>query len=100
MSRRSKLRPSPSPNLSGFSHILYSDPRLLASLGGSSSVAVAASKREKRTALDTVEIQMRNVRSTIKSILSNPDSRKIYYFLCLNLAYMFIQMMYVKQSGQ
>lgn len=34
------------------------------------------------------------MRSTVKTILENPDSKKIYYFLCLNLAFMFVQMMY------
>lgn len=30
----------------------------------------------------------------IKSILKNPESRNIYFFLCLNLGYMLVQMMY------
>lgn len=36
----------------------------------------------------------RHLRATIKTILATPDSRKIYFFLCLNLFYMFIQMAY------
>ncbi|KAM0750835.1 cation efflux protein [Meredithblackwellia eburnea MCA 4105] len=36
----------------------------------------------------------RHTRSTIKTILQNSDSRRIYFFLCLNLAYMVVQMAY------
>jgi zinc transporter 5/7 len=36
----------------------------------------------------------RLVRTYMKTILSNPESRKIFYFLMLNLAYMFVQMLY------
>ena len=33
-------------------------------------------------------------RSYLKSILSNPESRKIFYFLVLNMCYMLVQMLY------
>jgi len=33
-------------------------------------------------------------RSYLKTIMSNPESRKIFYFLVLNLAYMMVQMLY------
>ncbi|KAF7973646.1 hypothetical protein HWV62_14726 [Athelia sp. TMB] len=36
----------------------------------------------------------RLIRSYLKTILSNPESRKIFYFLLLNLSYMGVQMMY------
>ena len=36
----------------------------------------------------------RLLRSYIKTILANPDSRKIFYFLLLNLCYMLVQMLY------
>jgi zinc transporter 5/7 len=36
----------------------------------------------------------RLVKSYLKTILSNPESRKIFYFLMLNLCYMLIQMLY------
>ncbi len=36
----------------------------------------------------------RLVRSYLKTILSNPESRKIFYFLMLNLCYMLVQMLY------
>lgn len=36
----------------------------------------------------------RLIRSYIKTILSNPESRKIFYFLMLNLSYMGVQMLY------
>lgn len=34
------------------------------------------------------------MRSYLKTILSNPESRKIFYFLLLNLCYMLVQMLY------
>ena len=33
-------------------------------------------------------------RAYLKSILSNPESRKIFYFLVLNMCYMLVQMLY------
>ena len=33
-------------------------------------------------------------RAHLKTIMSNPESRRIFYFLMLNLAYMMIQMLY------
>ncbi|KAJ7257892.1 cation efflux family-domain-containing protein [Mycena haematopus] len=36
----------------------------------------------------------RLIRSYLKTILSNPESRKIFYFLMLNMAYMLVQMLY------
>lgn len=36
----------------------------------------------------------RHFRATIKTILASPESRRIYFFLCLNLGFMFIQMAY------
>ena len=36
----------------------------------------------------------RLAKAYIKTILANPESRKIFYFLMLNLAYMLVQMLY------
>jgi zinc transporter 5/7 len=33
-------------------------------------------------------------RSYLKTVLSNPESRRIFYFLMLNLSYMAVQMLY------
>jgi hypothetical protein len=33
-------------------------------------------------------------RSHLKTIMSNPESRRIFYFLVLNLSYMVVQMLY------
>lgn len=33
-------------------------------------------------------------RAYLKSILENPESRKIFYFLVLNMCYMLVQMLY------
>ncbi|MBW0473868.1 hypothetical protein O181_013583 [Austropuccinia psidii MF-1] len=37
---------------------------------------------------------LRKLKSVIETILSNPESRNIYFFLCLNLAYMVVQTTY------
>lgn len=34
------------------------------------------------------------MRAYLKDILSNPESRKIFYFLMLNMCYMLVQMLY------
>lgn len=34
------------------------------------------------------------MKTYLKAILANPESRKIFYFLCLNLCYMLVQMLY------
>ena len=36
----------------------------------------------------------RLMRAYLKDILSNPESRKIFYFLMLNMFYMLVQMLY------
>lgn len=36
----------------------------------------------------------RLVQAYLKDILSNPESRKIFYFLMLNMCYMLVQMLY------
>ena len=36
----------------------------------------------------------RIIKAYLKSILSNPESRKIFYFLMLNMCYMLVQMLY------
>lgn len=83
----------------GISHILHSDPRLVAEAAGKSVTSfvnghVSTSRSKgKETVLESIERQYRQIRATIKTILENPDSKKIYYFLCLNLAFMFVQMM-------
>jgi hypothetical protein len=37
---------------------------------------------------------MRMARTYVKVIMTNPESSKIFYFLLLNLAFMFVQMLY------
>lgn len=37
---------------------------------------------------------VRLLRSHMKTILSNPESRKIFYFLMLNMVYMLVQIVY------
>ncbi|CAE6418021.1 unnamed protein product [Rhizoctonia solani] len=37
---------------------------------------------------------LRLLRSYVKTILANPESRKIFYFLVLNMCYMLVQMLY------
>lgn len=45
--------------------------------------------------IDRLKIFFRKAKAVIKTILENSESRRIYFFLCLNLAYMLVQMMYV-----
>lgn len=71
------------------SHLISSDPR--SSLVSTGGVTTSASREPFLARLSTF---YRHFRSTIKTIMATPDSRKIYFFLCLNLAYMFIQMAY------
>ena len=73
-------------------HILESDPRLFAEVHGAVTVATHAATKE--TALDRLARGWRRARASIKTILENPDSSKIFFFLCLNLAYMFVQMLW------
>lgn len=39
-------------------------------------------------------VSSRLMRAYLKDILSNPESRKIFYFLMLNMCYMLVQMLY------
>ena len=73
-------------------HILESDPRLFAEVHGAVTVATHAASRE--TAVDRLGRVWRRTRASVKTILENPDSSKIFFFLCLNLAYMFVQMLW------
>lgn len=71
-------------------HLISSDPRSTM-VSSSSSITTSASKTPF---LARLSIIYRHFRSTIKTILATPDSRRIYFFLCLNLAYMVVQMLY------
>ncbi|GAA5959011.1 hypothetical protein JCM3765_000800 [Sporobolomyces pararoseus] len=75
----------------GISHISSTDPR-------SSSVAVSSSLATGSSSpppfLTRLATFYRHFRATIKTILASAESRRIYYFLCLNLAFMFVQMAY------
>jgi zinc transporter 5/7 len=42
--------------------------------------------------LETASTFVRRTRAVIKAILQNDESRRIYYFLCLNFSYMGVQM--------
>ncbi|CEQ41147.1 SPOSA6832_02850, partial [Sporobolomyces salmonicolor] len=80
-----------SPSPPGISHISSTDPRS-SSVAVSSSVATGSSAPPPFVA--RLSTFYRHFRATIKTILASPESRRIYYFLCLNLAYMFVQMAY------
>ncbi|GAA6063604.1 hypothetical protein JCM10212_006221 [Sporobolomyces blumeae] len=76
----------------GVSHITTTDPRS-ASVAISSTVTTGSSS-SPRPFLARLSTFYRHFRSTIKTILASPESRRIYFFLCLNLAFMFVQMTY------
>jgi hypothetical protein len=78
-------------SIAAISHLISSDPR--SSMVASSSSATATSAA-KAPLISSFSEFYRHLRATIKTILATPDSRKIYFFLCLNLFYMFIQMAY------
>ncbi|GAA5837225.1 hypothetical protein JCM5353_005999 [Sporobolomyces roseus] len=75
----------------GITHISSTDPR-------SGSVAVASSLATGSSSpapfLARLSTFYRHFRATIKSIMASGESRRIFYFLCLNLAFMFVQMAY------
>ncbi|GAA5874662.1 hypothetical protein JCM3774_004776 [Rhodotorula dairenensis] len=73
------------------SHIIATDPRSPAVSSGS---VTTGSSAPDATFLAQCESVYRHTRATIKIILASPESRRIYFFLCLNLAFMFVQMAY------
>ncbi|KAL8291897.1 hypothetical protein RQP46_002155 [Phenoliferia psychrophenolica] len=74
-------------------HLISSDPRaaMVSSVAGANAIATAP---PKRPLIAQLAVFYRHLRTTIKTILATPDSRRIYFFLCLNLAYMVVQMLY------
>ncbi|GAA5933600.1 cation diffusion facilitator family transporter [Sporobolomyces koalae] len=76
----------------GISHITATDPRSN-SVTVSSGLATGSSS-STQPFLARISNFYRHFRATIKSILASAESRRIYYFLCLNLAFMFVQMAY------
>lgn len=70
---------------------MYADPKLFADVQG--SMTVATQIHANATVLDRSLFVWRRLRSYIKTVLENDDSKKIFFFLCLNLAYMFVQML-------
>ncbi|BGP41590.1 Putative zinc transporter msc2 [Rhodotorula kratochvilovae] len=73
-------------------HIASTDPR--ATVVPASSGVSTGSSSPNKPLLARVSTFYRHLRATIKTILASPESRRIYFFLCLNLAYMFVQMAY------
>ncbi|BGP56651.1 Putative zinc transporter msc2 [Rhodotorula sphaerocarpa] len=72
-------------------YIVSTDPR--APVVAASSVTTGSSAQDTGF-LAQCESFYRHTRATIKIILASPESRRIYFFLCLNLAFMFVQMAY------
>ncbi|KAK4705893.1 solute carrier family 30 (zinc transporter), member 5/7, partial [Phenoliferia sp. Uapishka_3] len=72
-------------------HLISSDPRSSMVSSSSSSISTSPSKQPFTARLS---VFYRHFRATIKTILATPDSKRIYFFLCLNLAYMVVQMVY------
>lgn len=72
-------------------HIIATDPR--APVISTGSITTGSSAPDA-TFLAQCASVYRHTRATIKIILASPESRRIYFFLCLNLAFMFVQMAY------
>lgn len=91
----------PARACAGISNVIRSDPRFFSATIAPGTPSQASSSPVidqvvgSTNVVDRAAIFYRRVRAVIKTILENPDSRKIYYFLCLNLAYMLVQMMCV-----
>lgn len=77
------------PTVTG--HIIATDPRAPVVSAGSITTGSSA---PDATFLAQCGSVYRHTRATIKIILATPESRRIYFFLCLNLAFMFVQMAY------
>ncbi|GAA6035667.1 hypothetical protein JCM8097_004960 [Rhodosporidiobolus ruineniae] len=74
--------------------IASTDPRASSvPTSASSSVSTGASS-SPQPFLARLSTFYRHLRATVKTILASPESRRIYFFLCLNLAFMFVQMAY------
>ena len=86
-----KLYPTNSQFAPGITHISSTDPRS-GSVAVSSSLATGSSSPPPFLA--RLSTFYRHFRATIKSIMASGESRRIFYFLCLNLAFMFVQMAY------
>ncbi|GAA5981239.1 hypothetical protein JCM11641_005621 [Rhodosporidiobolus odoratus] len=77
------------------SHISATDPRSsFVSPSSGSAILATGSSTTPAPLLTRISILYRYTRSTIKTIVASPESKRIFYFLCLNLAYMFVQMVY------
>lgn len=59
-----------------------------------SVTGIASSKSRQSISRSPYSSVTQVARSYLKSILSNPESRKIFYFLVLNMCYMLVQMLY------
>lgn len=59
-------------------------------IGGTGTVQHRANVDASSKTKNAVKI----LRSTLRTIMATQDSRRIYFFLCLNLAYMVVQMAY------
>ncbi|KAI9142909.1 cation efflux family-domain-containing protein [Paraphysoderma sedebokerense] len=76
----------------GIHNLLQSEPRLM----GQSNLPTPAISKSRGFDYPGVEVgnNWTTFRIYIKAILDNKDSRSIFYFLCLNLIYMFVQLAY------
>ncbi|KAF8605860.1 cation efflux protein [Ceratobasidium sp. AG-I] len=76
--------------------ILFRSTPAWADFGVSGLLAYGASHVRVISSSELTKSQptSRLLRSYLKTILANPESRKIFYFLMLNLCYMLVQMLY------
>ncbi|KAG8694772.1 putative zinc transporter msc2, partial [Ceratobasidium sp. 394] len=91
-------RPAALPLLVAFvmGLILFRSSPAWADFGVAGLMAYSASHTRSLLTSDGEKPQptSRLLRSYLKTILANPESRKIFYFLMLNLCYMLVQMLY------
>ncbi|POY73388.1 hypothetical protein BMF94_3726 [Rhodotorula taiwanensis] len=72
-------------------HMVATDPRAPVVSAGS---VTTGSTAPDASFVARCECFYRHARATIKVILDSPESRRIFLFLCINLAFMFVQMAY------
>jgi solute carrier family 30 (zinc transporter), member 5/7 len=74
--------------------ILYSDPKNLFQLSSSTGNVSLRDRHEDLNFVARLQSWIKNAKVVLKTILENQESKKIFGFLVLNLAFMFVQMIW------
>lgn len=85
--------------LTGILSLVESNPVINTHHRNSNAYTSGSDKPSQLNVLETCDLLWRRLKSIVKTILKNDDSRRIFYFLCLNFGYMGIQMMFVRVAS-